>query len=176
MGYGDELSPLVAEVDAAISGARRMSQGDWTDDRVDIMRQMHARGDSFGKIGHALNMSRNSCIGKARRLGLSPREPRNQNWMTEQATKKRLANPPPKVAPPMPEPMPQPAPLELPPCDPVRLIDATFRSCRWPLWDDDGAATGFPICGRKRDWDSSWCAAHRARVFQAKKQAARTAA
>lgn len=44
----------------------------WTDERIETMRAMLAHGHSYGEIAAALGkpFTRNSCIGKAKRLGL----------------------------------------------------------------------------------------------------------
>lgn len=50
----------------------RKSDSIWTDAKVDELRQLVASAQKFtaGDIAHALRCSRNSVVGKARRLGL----------------------------------------------------------------------------------------------------------
>lgn len=51
-----------------------MSNFSWTDEQVDELKRMHAEGLSFSEIGAALGgITRNACIGKARRIGLPMR-------------------------------------------------------------------------------------------------------
>lgn len=89
---------------------------DWTDARVDVLRRMHANGDTFGQIGRALSATRNACIGKAKRLGISDAAPRQGGKPKSRAT---LPGTYPKAFIPKAQPMPKPAPLELPPSEPV---------------------------------------------------------
>ncbi len=42
----------------------------WTDRAIDILKTMYGAGDSHGVIARELGTTRNSCIGKANRLGL----------------------------------------------------------------------------------------------------------
>jgi hypothetical protein len=42
----------------------------WTDELIARFREMHRSGASFVVIGEALGVTKNACIGKARRLGL----------------------------------------------------------------------------------------------------------
>lgn len=45
----------------------------WSDDKVDRIKAMWARGDSLSAIGRAVKMSRNAIGGKVHRLGLPAR-------------------------------------------------------------------------------------------------------
>lgn len=42
----------------------------WTDDMTTKLREMHARGDSYGIIAAELGLNRNAVAGKCKRLGL----------------------------------------------------------------------------------------------------------
>lgn len=77
----------------AVNGADTI----WTDDLISVLIKMHGQGASFIAIGEAIGVSKNSCIGKARRLGLmlrrqpngSPRKPRAKRVKTENPSGKR---------------------------------------------------------------------------------------
>jgi GcrA cell cycle regulator len=45
----------------------------WTEEKIETLRRLHADGVSFALISEEVGMSRNSCIGKARRLELPMR-------------------------------------------------------------------------------------------------------
>lgn len=56
----------------------------WTDERVAKLKQLHAENYSFSAIGEALGgVSRNACIGKAKRLGLPERR---KSWRPSKKT------------------------------------------------------------------------------------------
>lgn len=42
----------------------------WTPERVEMLRELVARGDSAGQIGRSMGISRNAAVGKVMRLGL----------------------------------------------------------------------------------------------------------
>jgi GcrA cell cycle regulator len=43
----------------------------WTDEKVETLKRLHFNDYSFSEIANVLGMTRNACIGKASRLGLS---------------------------------------------------------------------------------------------------------
>lgn len=48
---------------------------------------------------------------------------------------------------------------------PVRLVDADFWACRYPLWDNSGYPD-YLVCGQTKMRGSIFCAAHRAKCFK----------
>lgn len=154
-----------------------MSAGDWTKERVDVLRTMRAQGHSCGVIARVLNeaakqmlFTRNAVIGKAIRLGLPS--------VSRQFTHPRAA----------PKPRPKPAPAKAKPAAPklkpapptrlrapaksdtaVRFIEAGPGQCQFfcdgeegPLgyvcgapvvrerWCDSCARIVWPLWGQKR--------------------------
>src|SRR3990167_8903694 len=56
-------------------------RGGWTTELTEGFVQLCKEGKhSFGQIGKLIGKTRNACIGKANRLGLEPRSPRNWSF------------------------------------------------------------------------------------------------
>lgn len=147
----------------------------WPTDRIEKLRELHAQGLAFSQIARALgDVTRNGCISKAHRIGLESRASGFGQAKTHATITLPKSPPPPnaapKPAPPPPAPpapAPKPAIVEVATVEPIKLVDIGYGSCRWPLWNDtDGAATGFPSCGRTKERDSVYCGDHARRAFQ----------
>ncbi len=153
----------------------------WTDARVEQLRTLHAEGLAFSLIGDQLGISRNACIGKAARLGLSARphfvntpvrrlSPEEQASRAERHRIRKLANARARLAkasrgvslPPQPLPPPPPVPLE---CRPCTLLELTRDTCRFPIGDP--GADGFHFCGAQPRDGLPYCAQHHAIAYQA---------
>lgn len=65
----------------------------WTEEKVAILRRMHAAGEPFSTIGLSTGMTKNATIGKARRLGLPPREARKPAIKAVREPKPKSARP-----------------------------------------------------------------------------------
>ncbi len=130
--------------------------GAWTEkpELVERLKQMVATGLSFGKIARVLGngLSRNACIGKARRLGFvtmikpgQPRPPKSERQVKPRETK----------APSLPM-------SAEPPLDPLRIpmMALEYSHCRWPLWSHDASgAPDYPHCGLPKSI-GSYCSRH----------------
>lgn len=137
----------------------------WTDSLVDLFKQLHASGRSFGQIAAQLpGVTRNACIGKARRLGLTMKP--SDNPAAERIDRRFKPPKPPRVRmyPERVRAKPQPKPIRPPaPTGSVALIDLEPHHCRWPYGD----SPPFMFCGApRRDEDVAWCASHCAIGFQ----------
>lgn len=120
----------------------------WTDERIDMLRQLWGSGRSASEIAEILgNVSRNAVIGKAHRLGLSGRP------SPIKAKREEPARPAPVVA-------EQPAG--------ATILSLTERMCRWPLGDPKEA--GFRFCGKMVTAGSPYCAEHAAVAYQQPKK------
>lgn len=132
---------------------------EWSEAALNDLRRMHEAGRSFGDIAATLGCTRNSAIGKARRLELPERRkakpgvrlgrPRNC-IMGPRQTVNRIA------ARTNPVPQKPPAPVVEIDSRPCTLLDLREDSCRWPLWGKDAkegfycggtALPGLPYCG-----------------------------
>jgi GcrA cell cycle regulator len=79
-----------------------MQPSPWTDERVALLRKLHAEGESFSLIAGRLGggLSRNACIGKAKRLHLDircistiQRSPHGQSALLPGAPPKAMKSP-----------------------------------------------------------------------------------
>ncbi len=119
----------------------------WTEERVAELRDLHARGLNCTEIGHRLNVSRNTIIGKLARLKL------------HSAGKKPSHRPRPIVSPDVGLPAEEATelPNELPPSHGVALLEAEPHHCRWPIGEPREA--DFMFCGGGITY-GSYCGAH----------------
>lgn len=112
----------------------------WTDERVQVLRQLWGTGKSASEIAEMLGgVSRNAVIGKAHRLGLSGRP---------SPIRKK------PEAPPAPEPV----------VGGATILSLTDRMCKWPIGDPKKA--GFHFCGRPALPGQPYCAEHAAMAYQ----------
>jgi GcrA cell cycle regulator len=108
-------------------------------------------------------VSRNTIIGKARRMGLDRRNTANQRKPVIDRRKrwrKRPTRPLIKVEA-MPEAIPAPRPIA-PVGQHVLLIDLRPEHCRWPI----GEPVEMLFCGQVKNGSSSYCEAHARRAYQ----------
>lgn len=82
----------------------------WTDERIDDLKRMWDEGLTASQIAETLGgVSRNAVIGKAHRLGLTPRPSPVKSAATLQKDRAEAAAAPPPAPAPEPEPSPEPA-------------------------------------------------------------------
>jgi GcrA cell cycle regulator len=142
----------------------------WTDDRVDILKELHKDGLSCSQIAKQLGggVSRNGVIGKLHRLGLSGRPAPSKPSRIKAAVDPKGSNSSRRLAalvagqayaPPS-EPCSRAAGL-------TQLVDLKPQHCRWPIGDPVSGPFGF--CGCARIETGPYCRAHN---LQAHDQAA----
>ena len=154
----------------------------WTDQRVELLKQLWIEGLSASQIAAALGgITRNAVIGKVHRLGLSgrakapssapprPRRPRAPSHPMGSAFRfhgnAALARlPEPDFEPalryePLPEPEPEPMV-----CERVTILDLRECMCRWPLGDP--GREDFRFCGTRTNPGAPYCQHHMARAYQ----------
>lgn len=160
-------------------------QTEWTDDRVALLRQLHADGLSASQIAAMVgNVSRNAVIGKLHRIGLAsrgvtpkrtkPRKPSTgarRSSLADMTTARKLGMAQAlganslaealKTIRPEPKQVAGPAWEALPGTTPIPLLIASDEVCRWPIGDP--LEPGFGFCGCAVSDGSVYCAAHRAR-------------
>ncbi|HVW71835.1 MAG TPA: GcrA family cell cycle regulator [Candidatus Paceibacterota bacterium] len=138
-----------------------MTQLNWTDVRVEQVKNLWAEGFSASQIARALGgVTRNAVISKVHRMGLAGR-----------ASPSRSARPrlpmAPKVS--MRAQLPPPPVVEE---DPIVLDDGLHattltvndRMCRWPIGDP--AENDFHFCGRSPKEGKPYCEAHERKAHQ----------
>lgn len=158
-------------------GAPRHQEG-WTEPRVARLRKLWIEGRSATQIAADLGggVTRNACIAKVHRLGLSNRpgaggaKPVPQHGPVRKPKAVKPAPEPRPLAPDATAAAPRVVPAPLPP-EPevaapqlVTLIELAAHACKWPV--------GFPdpvqrFCGRRQAAGRPYCAEHSAVAFSA---------
>ena len=145
----------------------------WTDEVVEELRKMWDKGMTTGQIAKALNVTKNSIIGKVHRLCLTAR-PSPIKKSPAKAEKKTAAAPAPKAPAKTPaakshaKPVKEPAPV-VEKAEPVveetniPLVKLDNHTCRWPLGDprDDD----FCFCGKRIKTGQTYCEEHAAIAY-----------
>ena len=146
----------------------------WTDEAVEELRKMWDRGMTTGQIAKALNVTKNSIIGKVHRLCLTAR-PSPIKKTTEKAEKKSIA--------PQKNSKPAKHSVKVKPeesvakdcCESIKtpesvveetnipLVKLDNHTCRWPLGDprDDD----FCFCGKRVKTGQTYCEEHAAIAY-----------
>ena len=143
----------------------------WTDKVVAVLRERWAAGDSAGVIADAIGTSRNSIIGKVRRLKLEPRKVKTALSCYDGRPVKKAAPKPRKphvsIATRWGAYSAEPKPGKLPPTPVADLVplnipfeDLRAFHCRWMTSETTYPST---FCGHSA-FVGSWCPTHRAIV------------
>lgn len=132
----------------------------WTDEKIEELKRLWAKGLSTAEIGRELGVSKNAVVGKSHRLGLKPRPSPISGKAAASAT-----------APAAPAEAPAPAKpkQKAKPKEPERIgdiIDLGAQMCRWPFGDpgDDD----FHFCGRQVAPGKPYCPEHCAVAYVSK--------
>lgn len=147
----------------------------WTEDNVALLRKYWAEGQSASQIARQLGgMTRNAVIGKVHRLKLAERAIPSRPVRNPRVTLARTTRPTGQPAKPRLPRLVSTAPVREPPppVDPFRCEDGKLftietiggSQCRYTYGDPQDADFGF--CGHKTSNKGTWCAAHRAIVYQ----------
>ena len=153
----------------------------WTDERVELLKQLWGDGLSASQIATQLGggVSRNAVIGKVHRLSLSgrakpaasgprpPRKPRPaapprlpRTFVAGNTALKVHAQPLPRRAP-----VPVPAEeLVVPISLNVSLVALNDQMCKWPIGDP--GAEGFHFCGHHNFNSLPYCEYHARLAYQ----------
>lgn len=138
----------------------------WSDEEDATLKQCIADRLSATEASDMLpNRSRNSCIGRAHRLGLNfnsedkPAKPRAPRVRKPSKPPVPASEPIVEAAPVEPEREPEPEVREY---GSVRFLDVRLDQCRW-FPADHGAES--LVCGEAVEPGHSYCAKHHARVY-----------
>ena len=144
--------------------------GGWTDENVARLKELWATGASCSQIAAALDcgVSRNAVIGKATRLGLSPRKTLTVARPRAHMRRNRRSNAAQAIAGVRraqrwqsiePEPLPEePEEIVIPVAQRRSLMQLNEHTCRWPVGDPGEG--DFFFCGAEPAVDQSYCPAH----------------
>lgn len=165
---------------------------EWTEENIAALKELHAKGCTFSQIARDKRVgrrTRNACIGKALRLGLTQRGA-DFGRSTAAITARMKAPPKPKAAlkapevkkppngvnapnkaaikPAAPESIRQSIPdqraEDLLRTDLVQLLDLKAHHCRWPIGNPGDDRFGF--CGHAKQGERPYCSLHSAIAFQ----------
>lgn len=130
-----------------------MTKSTWSDERVELLRQLWQSGKSAAEIAQQLggSISRNAVIGKAHRLGLSGRASPVQKKIDKVAAAAiaRAAS--------------DAVTYERSPTG-VNLLQLTEKTCRWPIGDPK--RDGFHFCGARPMPGLPYCGHHASVAYQ----------
>ena len=131
----------------------------WTDEKVEKLKELWAKGHTASQISEMLgDTTRNAVIGKAHRLNLQARAPSKHKPI------KRIA-----------QPMSRKSKFQSILLDknfeaekPTSLENLTEKTCKWPIGHPDEET--FYFCGRKPEDKFVYCKLHVLYAFQPKGQ------
>lgn len=146
----------------------------WTDEAVEELKRMWDRGMTTGQIAKALNVTKNSIIGKVHRLCLTARpspikkadaEPKEKKSAKKETPSKEIK----KTAGTRQsevetkETEPQPNPKVTADTTNIPLVKLDNHTCRWPMGDprDDD----FCFCGKRIRTGQTYCEEHAAIAY-----------
>lgn len=139
-----------------------MQRIEWTDAMDNTLKEAWRRGLSTSAIAKAIaGATKNSVIGRARRIGLQKHA--NANGVNlrvraEGIVRKRRARSKLQAVAPVPEKLSEPVHIG------VHIMDRAKWQCAWPLWPRE--ATSGLCCGKKNKKGSSYCDEHHERCYQ----------
>ena len=138
----------------------------WGEEAAAWLRGRWQEGATASRIAKELGITKNAVIGKARRMGVSPRpSPLHLAGQPPPPARPRPVRPPRAEQPPPPEPrpVPPPPPPPQPPPTPAPPLVGRER-CQWPT--SDGRPWTF--CGAPVDGAGPYCLAHK-RISQVRR-------
>ena len=147
----------------------------WTEETVEELKKMWDKGMTTGQIAKALNVTKNSIIGKVHRLCLTARPSpikKSSTPKTETEDKKtapkakktcKTTEKKEKVVEPKEVKVVEPAPKVVVEETNIPLVKLDNHTCRWPLGDpkDDD----FCFCGKRIKTGQTYCEEHAAVAY-----------
>lgn len=146
----------------------------WTDDRVELLKQLWADGLSASQIANKMGgVTRNAVIGKVHRLGLSGRAtpakprtgrvPERPKALPQKSFQRAIPNNNKGLKSVLIEPEFL-EPLVLDTGDNATISTLSNSMCKWPIGDP--ASDAFHFCGQGTSKNKSYCAYHAHLAFQ----------
>jgi GcrA cell cycle regulator len=136
-----------------------MTTMNWSDDRVEQLKNLWTEGLSASQIARALGgVTRNAVIGKVHRLGLAGRASPSRSERPRLPMAPKAAPVAPAVA------VGAEAPLTFDAGSHATVLTISDRMCRWPIGDP--SATEFHFCGHSPKSGSPYCEAHARKAYQ----------
>ena len=121
----------------------------WTDTKIEQLKELWKQNTLTHEIAKQLGTTKNSVIGKARRINLEQRRRGNSFGIRQPKQSLTISNRKPKEIPPSAIAEPE---------NPTLLEDLLSNQCRFPLWDKPDEPS--LCCGRNRHKHYSYCAYH----------------
>jgi len=141
-----------------------MTQGDWTDDRVERLKRLWTEGLSASSVAQALGgVSRSAVIGKLHRLGVARHGGPGRGAAGRGEPKARICRLAPRPLPKQPASAGGPPPGREEPGLVRDLARLGRGQCRWPIGDPPSSDSSF--CGRAATGRGPYCPAHRSLAF-----------
>jgi GcrA cell cycle regulator len=135
----------------------------WTDERVELLKQLWSEGLSASQIARQLGgVTRNAVIGKVHRLGLAGRATPARAERPRMAVARRVARP--RPVPVVQVPIVEKEPLVDEHGRKTTVLTVSDRMCKWPIGDPSTAE--FHFCGHPPKAGSPYCEAHCVKAFQ----------
>ena len=138
----------------------------WTDEKVEKLKELWAKGHTASQIAAALgDTTRNAVIGKAHRLNLEARAPSKHSGTSVSRENKQIRRGP---APTSRKAKFQSILLDknFEPENPKSLEELTDTTCKWPIGHPNEEK--FYFCGRKPEGEFPYCKLHVLYAFQPK--------
>jgi GcrA cell cycle regulator len=135
----------------------------WTDERVEMLKQLWGEGLSASQIARQLGgVTRNAVIGKVHRLGLAGRATPARAERPRMQVARRVARP--RMAPMIQVPIIEKDPVVDEHGRKTTVLTISDRMCKWPIGDP--STTDFHFCGHPPKAGSPYCDAHCVKAFQ----------
>ena len=106
----------------------------WTDDKINSLKKLWAKGASTAEIAKRLGLSKNSIIGKVHRLNLEVRS----SPIKKKKVQKKIVHSQKKSK--------------------IGILDLKLNTCRWPIGDPTDP--DFHFCGENTVIGKPYCAKH----------------
>ena len=144
----------------------RMTDNGWSDEEVEILREMVGKGASMRMIGDRVGRTRNAVIGKKDRLGIKgPNSERINPLVKRNRREKSAEKPKPRIKR---DSVYYVEAVIVPEGERRGLLDRLDNQCCFPIGDP--LKEDFHYCNREREDGKSYCAHHGA-VMHGKRKA-----